>query len=314
TAQLLDKLKGPDFPLGGKIVTDRKSLRKIYDDGQGTLKIQAEWKIDHSGKKEKIVITSIPYGVNKGTLEGAIGEIIASRALPHLVDLTNESNEEEGLRIALEIKPDADPNLIMAYLYKHTQLQENFAVNMTCLVPDEDGKPQPARLGLKEILQHFLDFRFETVKRRFEYELEQLRKRIHILEGFKIIFNALDKAIKLIRESQGKPDAAQKLMKAFDLDELQTEAILDSQLYRIAQMEIKKILDELREKKRLAAEIEEILASKRRLWGVVKQELNALAEKFADDERRTRLAAGDDLPEYNEEAFIIKENTNVVLT
>jgi DNA gyrase subunit A len=233
--------------------------------------------------------------------------------LPHLVDLTNESNEEEGLRIALEIKPDADPNLIMAYLYKHTQLQENFAVNMTCLVPDEDGKPQPARLGLKEILQHFLDFRFETVKRRFEYELEQLRKRIHILEGFKIVFNALDKAIKLIRESQGKPDAAQKLMKAFDLDEIQTDAILDAQLYRIAQMEIKKILDELREKKRLAAEIEEILASKRRLWSVVKDELNALAEKFADDKRRTRLAS-DDLPEFNEEAYIVKENTNVVLT
>jgi DNA gyrase subunit A len=314
TAQLLKELKGPDFPLGGKIVTDRTTLRKIYEDGQGTLKIQAEWKVEQAGKKEKIVIMSIPYGVNKGTLEGVIGQIIAERKLPHLVDLTNESNEKEGLRIALEIKPDADPNLIMAYLYKHTQLEESFPVNMTCLVPDEDGKPQPMRLGLKEILQHFLDFRFETVKRRFEYELEQLRKRIHILEGFKIIFNALDKAIKLIRESQGKPDAAQKLMKAFDLDEVQTEAILDAQLYRIAQMEIKKILDELREKKKLAAEIEEILASKRRLWGVVKQELNELADKLADDKRRTRLAGGEDLPEYNEEAFIIKENTNVVLT
>jgi DNA gyrase subunit A len=314
TAQLLDKLKGPDFPLGGKIVTDRKSLRKLYEDGQGTLKIQAEWKVEQAGKKEKIVISSIPYGVNKGALENDIGAIIAERKLPHLVDLTNESNEKEGLRIALEIKPDADPNLIMAYLYKHTQLQENFAVNLTCLVPDEDSKPQPMRLGLKEILQHFLDFRFETVKRRFEYELEQLRKRIHILEGFKIIFNALDKAIKLIRESQGKQDAAQKLMKAFDLDEIQTEAILDAQLYRIAQMEIKKILDELREKKKLAADIEEILASKRRLWGVVKDELNALAEKFAGEKRRTRLAIGEDLPEFNEEAYIVKENTNIVVT
>jgi DNA gyrase subunit A len=326
-ANLLDLLKGPDFPLGGKIVTDRRSLRKIYEDGQGTLRIQAEWTVERSGKKEKIVITSIPYGVNKGQLENAIGEIIAERKLPQLVDLTNETNEEEGLRIALEMKPDSDPNLIMAYLYRHTQLQENFAVNLTCLVPDEEGKPQPQRLGLKEILQHFLDFRFETVKRRFEYELEVLRKRIHILEGFKTIFNALDKAIKLIRESQGKADAAQKLMKAFDLDEIQTEAILDAQLYRIAQMEIKRILDELREKKKAAAEIEEVLASKRRLWGVVKAELLALADKYPEDgarslrnrlkslgNRRTTLAGGDESPEFNEEDFIIKENTNVVLT
>ncbi len=314
TANLLDKLKGPDFPLGGKIVTERRSLRKIYEDGQGSLKIQAEWKVERAGKKEKLVITSIPYGVNKGALENDIGAIIAERKLPQLVDLTNETNEKEGLRIALEMKPDSDPELIMAYLYKHTQLQENFAVNLTCLVPDEDGKPQPMRLGLKEILQYFLDFRFETVKRRFEYELEQLRKRIHILEGFKIVFNALDKAIKLIRDSQGKADAAQKLMKAFELDEIQTEAILDAQLYRIAQLEIKKILDELREKKKQAAEIEEILGSKRRLWGVVKDELNALAEKFADDKRRTRIALGEDLPEFNEEAYIVKENTNVVVT
>src|SRR5438477_7038067 len=120
---------------------------------------------------------------------------------------------------------------------------------MTALVPGTDGKTKPERLGLKEMLRHFLDFRFTTVRRRFEYELEQLRKRIHILEGFKIIFNALDKAIKLIRESDGKPDAAQKLMKEFDLDEIQTEAILDVQLYRIAELEIKKILQELKEKK-----------------------------------------------------------------
>ncbi len=326
-ANLLDKLKGPDFPLGGKIVTDRRSLRKIYEDGQGSLKVQAEWKVERAGRKEKLVITSIPYGVNKGQLENDIGAIIAERKLPQLLDLTNESNEEEGLRIALEMKPDTDPELVMAYLYKHTQLQENFPVNMTCLVPDEDGKPQPMRLGLKEILQHFLDFRFETVKRRFEYELEQLRKRIHILEGFKIIFNALDKAIKLIRESQGKQDAAEKLMKAFDLDEIQTDAILDAQLYRIAQMEIKKILDELREKKRLAADIEEILASKRRLWGIVKDELKALRAKFPEDSarslenrlrnpnnRRTTIACGEELPEFNEEAYIAKENTNVVLT
>src|SRR5207249_2442718 len=139
--------------------------------------------------------------------------------------------------------------------------------------------------GLKAILRHFLDFRFETVKRRFEYELEQLKRRIHILEGFRIIFNALDRAIKLIRESEGKADAAEKLMKAFKLDEEQTTAILDAQLYKIAQMEIKKILDELKEKTAEAKRIEAILGSDRKLWGVVRAELVEVSAKHADRRR-----------------------------
>lgn len=312
TANLLDKLKGPDFPLGGKIITDRKSLRKIYEEGTGSIRMQGEWKLEE-GKKPHIIITSIPYGVNKGNLESAIGEIIATRQLPHLVGLLDESSEKAGFRIALEMKPEGEPEKIMAYLYKHTTLQENFAFNMTCLVPGADGKPKPERLGLKEILRYFLDFRFATVKRRFEYELEQLRKRIHILEGFRIIFNDLDRAIKLIRQSEGKADAAEKLIKAFKLDAIQAEAILDAQLYRIAQMEIKRILNELKEKKAEAERIEGILRSNRKLWGVIKEELTALGEKFGD-RRRTRIALGEETPEFDEEAYIVKENTNVVLT
>jgi DNA gyrase subunit A len=312
-ANLLDRLKGPDFPLGGKIITDRRTLRKIYEDGTGTIKVQGEWKLEHTKKGEQIAITSIPYGVNKGNLESAIGEIIAARRLPQLLNLVNESNEKEGLRIVLEIKPDTDPELVMSYLYKHTALQETFPFNMTCLVPGADGKLRPERLDLKEMLRYFLDFRFATVKRRFEYELEQLRQRIHILEGFRIIFNALDKAIKLIRESEGKADAAEKLMKAFKLDQLQADAILDAQLYRIAQLEIKKILTELREKKAQAAEIEGILQSNKKLWGVVKNELGQLGEKFGD-RRRTRMALGEETPDFDPEAYIVRENTNVVLS
>src|SRR5207244_4419454 len=168
----------------------------------------------------QIVITSIPYGVDKGKLESDIGEIIGSRKLPQLLNLTNESNEKEGLRIALEVKTGTDPNLVMAYLYRHTALQENFAYNLTCLVPlvgEGPERTRPERLGLKAILQHFLDFRLATVRRRFEYELEQLRKRIHILEGFRIVFNALDEAIRIIRESKGKADAAEKLIARFGL-------------------------------------------------------------------------------------------------
>ena len=128
--------------------------------------MQAEWKLEESSRKKQIIVTSIPYAVNKGTLEGVIGEIIATKKLPQLLNLTNESNEKDGMRIALDIKPDADPELVMAYLYKHTALQENFPVNLTCLVPDADGKPQPRRLGLKEILRYFLDFRLETVRKQ----------------------------------------------------------------------------------------------------------------------------------------------------
>jgi DNA gyrase subunit A len=313
TATLLNKLKGPDFPLGGKILADRPTLRRIYEDGTGSIKVQGEWKVETLTKHSQIVITSIPYGVNQGALENDIGVIIAERKVPQLLGISNESNEKEGMRIVLEIKQDADPAMIMAYLYKHTALQQNFAYNMTCLVPGPNGVPRPERLGLKEILRHFLDFRFATVKRRFEYELEQLRKRIHILEGFKIIFNALDEAIRIIRHSDGKADAAEKLMKRFKLDEIQTMAILEAQLYRIAQMEIKKILEELKEKKAEAERIEAILKSKSRLWTVVKGELKALGDKFGD-RRRSRMASDDDVLEFDEEAYIVRENTNVVLT
>jgi DNA gyrase subunit A len=313
TADLLNRLKGPDFPLGGKVVTDRTTLRRIYEEGTGSIRVQGEWKSEKMGRKEQIVITSIPYGVDKGKLENDIGTIINSRKLPQVLNLTNESNEKEGLRIVLEVKADTDPNLVMAYLFRHTALQENFAYNMTCLVPDAEGTLRPQRLGLKGILRHFLDFRFATVRRRFAYDLEQLRKRLHVLEGFRVIFNALDRAIKLIRDSDGKADAAEKLMKAFKLDEIQAEAILDAQLYRIAQMEIRKILDELKEKKAEAEKLGALLRSERKLWGVVKGELTELGDKYAD-RRRTRMGSAEDLPEFDEQAYIVRENTNVVLT
>jgi DNA gyrase subunit A len=319
TAQLMERIKGPDFPLGGKVVTDRTTLRKIYEEGTGSIKVQGEWKTEGSGAKQQIVVTSLPYGVDKGKLESDIGLIIESRKLPQLTGLANESNEKEGIRIVLDLKPGTDPNLVMAYLYKHTALQENFSYNMTCLVPvaDEEGKEKtrPERLGLKAILRHFLDFRFLTVRRRFEYELEQLQRRIHLLEGFRTIFNALDRAIKIIRDSEGKADAAEKLIKAFDLDAEQAAAILDAQLYKIAQLEIKKILDELKDKTARAETIRGILGSNKKLWNVVKEELNELGEKYgAKDRRRTRMGSADDAPDFDPEAYIVRENTNVVLT
>ena len=179
TAQLLDRVKGPDFPLGGKIVTDRTALRQIYEEGTGSIKVQGEWKLEEHGRREQIVITSIPYGVNKGSLEEVIGEIIETRKLPQLLSLVNESNEKDGIRVVMEIKAGTDPNLVMAYLYKHTALQENFAYNLTCLVPSADGRLRPERLGLQAILRHFLDFRLATVRRRFEFDLELSSPALH---------------------------------------------------------------------------------------------------------------------------------------
>jgi len=315
TAVLMDKgVKGPDFPLGAKIIADRATLRSIYEEGEGSIKVQAEWKLEKADSKiPQIIITSIPYGTEKEKIENDIGGIIEDRKLPGLVGQTNETNEKDGFRIALDLKPGTDPEMVMAYLYKHVDLQTNYSFNMTCLVPTPGGTVRPERLGLKAILQHFLDFRLTTVRRRFQHDLAVLRRRIHILEGFQIIFNALDRAIKLIRESQGKADAAEKLIKAFELDAEQTDAILDSQLYKIAQLEIRKIMDELAEKTKEAEKIETLLKSIKRLWGVVRDELNAIAEKYAE-RRKTRMATDEDLLEFDEEAYIVRENTNVVLT
>jgi DNA gyrase subunit A len=315
TAVLMDKgVKGPDFPLGGKIIADRATLRRIYEDGEGTIKVQAEWKLEKpDSKMPQIVITSIPFGIEKEKIEQSIGAMVEERKVPGLIGYTNETNKKDGFRITLDLKPGTDPEMVMAYLYKHTDLQTNYSYNMTCLVPNEDGTVRPERLGLKAILRYFLDFRQATVKRRFQYELDVLRKRIHILEGFKIVFNALDKAIKIIRESQGKADAAEKLVKAFDLDAEQTDAILDAQLYKIATLEIKKILEELKEKRAAAEEIEGILKSNRRLWTIVKTELGAIADKYSE-RRNSRMATDEDLLEFDEEAYIVRENTNVVLT
>lgn len=315
-AQLLNHIKGPDFPLGGRIVTERRELTQMYKEGRGSIKVRAEWKMDRERRKEvpdQIAIYSIPYGVETGPLLTEIGAIVASKKLPQLLDCSDHSDEEHGLRLILKLKPESDPEAVMAFLYKHTPLEQNFAYNSTCLVPDEHGALVPRRVSLSEMLLHFLDFRFDTVKRRFEYLLGQLKKRIHILQGFKIVFDGLDKALRIIRNSDGKQDACGKLMKAFPLDEEQTMAILELQLYRISQLEIDDILKELRAKKQEAAEIEHTLASNKRIWKVVETELKELAAQFGD-KRRVSHGSSEEVAEFDPEAYIVKENTNVVVT
>jgi DNA gyrase subunit A len=316
TAQLMKYVKGPDFPLGGRLVTDRAALREMYETGKGSIKIRGEWRFDQQGKKQdtsRIIIYSIPYGTTTGPLMAEIGELIAARKLPQLESVNDETNEENGLRIAVELKPGADAEAVIAYLYKHTSLEQNFGYNATCLIPADRGLTVPRVLSLKELLQYFLDFRHETVRRRLEFQLALLRRRIHILEGFAIVFDGLDRALRIIRASDGKKDSAKRLMAEFPLDEVQTEAILELQLYRISKLEIGQIREELAAKKAEAAAIEQILKSKTKMWKLITSELEQLAVDFSDG-RRSELGSAEEVIEYDPAAYIVRENTNVVVT
>jgi DNA gyrase subunit A len=314
TKDLLKYVKGPDFPTGGQITNSKKELREIYETGQGGVRVRGEWKTEPEKRGgEKIVITSIPFGISKSTLVEKIADVIINKKLPLLLDVRDESTDD--VRIVLELKGDADAALVMAYLYKHTPLELGFHVNMTCLVPTANPEiAGPARLDLKAILKEFLQFREDVVTRRFQFELDALSKRIHILQGFAILFDALDEAIRIIRKSDGKADAAAKLMARFSLDDVQTDAILELKLYKLARLEIEAIHAELREKRARAKEIRAILDDKKKLWKVIRSELVEITERFAD-KRRTKIAGpgGDDV-EFDAEAFIVDEEVTVILS
>ena len=318
---LMKHINGPDFPTGGQMLNSKVELRQIYKDGAGTIRVRGEYKLEDKKRGgTDIVITSIPYAMTKSDLVQKIADVIVSRKLPYLLDVRDESTTD--VRIVLEIKKDADPNLVMGYLYKHTPLQSSFHVNLTCLVPPElmnDGKvpsgaaPQPKKLGIKELLEHFLDFRIITTTRRFEFQLAELKKRIHILEGFATIFDALDETIKIIRASDGKQDAAGKIMKRFKLDEEQVDAILELKLYKLAKLEIKVIREELAEKAAEAKRITAILKSDDKLLAIVRDELEAVGKELGTP-RKTKTGGASDEQEFDADAFIIEEDAHVVVT
>src|SRR3954469_338775 len=285
---LLKHIKGPDFPTGGQILNSKSELREIYETGQGSVRVRGEWKLEELPRGGKqVVVTSIPYSVNKSNLVAKFGDLVRERKLTPLLDVRDESTKD--VRIVLEIKRDSDPELVMAYLYKHTPLQTNFGVNLTCLVPTANPEVgAPKRLDLKSILRYFLDFRFDVVTRRFEYDLKQVQQRLHILEGFAKVYDALDEMLKMIRKSEGKEDAAKKLIKRFKLSEEQADAILEMKLYRLAKLEILVIEKELKEKRSEQRRLKELLASDRSRWAVVREEIAEIQKAYAD-KRRTRI-------------------------
>jgi DNA gyrase subunit A len=310
--ELMKYIKGPDFPTGGRILNDATEIAEIYEKGHGSLRVRGEFDIEREGRRKLIVIKSIPYGQNKSRLLERIGQQVREKRLPQVVDVRDESTDI--VRVVIEMKVGSSPDAVMAYLYKRTPLEGTWPVNMTALIPSSDPTiATPERLSLRAVLNHWLDFRFKTVRRRFEYELEKILERIHILEGFALIFDALDEAIAIIRASEGKRDAAEKLMDRFGLSEIQVEAILELKLYRLARLEILLITDELEDKQAEAKRIKRILASKKELWGVISLELEELRLGYAD-ERRTTIGPAEKALEYNEDAFIVKEDTYVIVT
>jgi DNA gyrase subunit A len=321
-----DAVQGPDFPTGGQIINSKDELREIYKTGGGSIKLRGTSETTSQQKtrsSKTLTITSVPYSVVKANLVEQIAQIVIDRKMPLLLDVTDLSTDD--VRIELELKADADEAKVLAYLYKHTALQTNFNVNLTCLVPTENPEVgAPAKLGLKEILWHFLHFRLDVVTRRLQNELAGLDKRIHILEGFALIFDALDQIIKIIRGSDGKADAATKIMKRFSqLDEQQTDAILELKLYRLARLEINLVTDELKAKQKRARAIRKLLnddasdtATSGR-WGIVREEIESIiAEhgKTRDGKRRTTITSVGDEPEYSAEDFIVAEDCHVLVT
>lgn len=323
-----DAVNGPDFPTGGQLINSKEELREIYRTGQGTLKIRGTTVAGGDTKTSKLLhITSIPYGVNKSVLVERIADIVIGGKMPLLEDVRDLSTED--IRIDLQLRKDADEAKVLAYLYKHTPLQTNFAVNMTCLVPTENPEVgAPSRLGLKEILWFFLKFRLEVVTKRLEHELAALLRRIHLLEGFVLIYDALDEIIRIIRKSEGKSDAAEKIMLRFPankggLDAEQTDAILELKLYRLARLEINLIQEELKAKQKRAREIQKLLkestddTNNSGRWLIVREEIEALIGKYAKTEggkRRTEIITIEEEPEFDEKDFIIDEDCHVMVT
>ncbi|MBA2319519.1 MAG: DNA topoisomerase, partial [Deltaproteobacteria bacterium] len=211
---LMKFLPGPDFPTGGRLLSTPDEIREIYTTGQGTLKICATWREEKDSRRRLIILDSIPYGQNKARLIERIGDEVRLKRLPQVTDVRDESTEV--VRIAIELKQGASASEVMAFLFKRTPLQTTWPVNLTALVPSERvDVATPARLDLRAILQYWIDFRLLTVRRRFEHDLAEIRERIHILEGFAAIFDLLDEAIRIIRASEGRRDASEKMMERF---------------------------------------------------------------------------------------------------
>ena len=284
TDDLLQFVKGPDFPLGG-VAFNQTDIKHAYGSGKGPVVVRGEAEIVDDGKKDsRIIITSIPYRVNKSELISRIADLVQEKKLEGIRDLRDESTSD--IRVVVELKGTAHPQAVLNALYKHTELESTFHYNMLALV---DGVPE--MLSLSGMLGHFIDHRQEVVKRRTEFDLRQAQAREHILLGLSKALDHIDEVIALIKKATDVPAASLALQKKFGFSELQATAILEMRLSKLAGLERKKIEDELTSVQALIQKLKEILSSPKKIFAVVKSELAELAEKYGDD-RRTRIVKG----------------------
>jgi DNA gyrase subunit A len=280
--EVMKHVPGPDFPTGG-FIAGRDGILQAYKTGRGSFTMRAKASIEEVGKdRENIVITEIPYQVNKARLIERIAELVQTKKLEGISEIRDES-DRDGMRIVIELKRGEESKLILNNLYKFTQMQESFGMILLSIVGG-----QPRELGLVAMLRHFIDHRIEVVRRRTQYDLRKAEEREHVLLGFKKALENLDEVIKLIRKSKSRDDARTNLIERFKFTERQSNAILDLQLHRLTQLEREKILEELKQIQKLIAELKEILASEKKLKGVIIAELKEISQRHGDD-RRTQI-------------------------
>ena len=302
-SQLMEFIKGPDFPTYG-VILGNSGIKKAYETGRGTITIRGRVEIVEKAGKSHIVITELPYQVNKKALITRIGELVRDKVLDGISNLSDES-ALEGIKIVIDVKKDANVNVVLNNLYKHTQLQTSYGINFLMLV---DGRPRT--LDLKTILEKYIEHQRHVIYRRCQFELKKYNARLHILSGLKIALDSIDRVIKIIRESETDEIAQAELISNFGLSEIQAQAILEMRLKRLTGMEKSKIEEEIAELLKLIHELEEILASEEKIDNVIKKEMLEIKEKY-NDERRTYI----DMTaiEYIEDESLIPVE-NVVLT
>ena len=306
TDGLMQYIKGPDFPTGATILGN-SGIKKAYETGRGTITIRGKVEIEEVNGKSRIIVTELPYQVNKAEFQSRIGELVRDKILDGISDLHEESNLENPVRVVIYLKRDANANVVLNNLYKHTQLQTTYGINFLML-----DQKSPVILPLKDIIAKYIDYQREIIIRRTRFELKKAEARVHILEGIKIALDHLDEVIKTIRESSTDEEAKEKLINKFGLDEIQAEAILEMRLRRLTGLEREKIEAELNDLLKKIEELKAILASDEKVLAIIRSELLEIKDKYAD-ERRTNI----DMTaiEYIEdESLIPEENIMIALT
>jgi len=303
--ELMTKIKGPDFPTAG-IIMGKEGIKSAYETGRGKITVRAKASIEEmSGGKSRIVVTEIPYMVNKARLIEKIAELVRDKKIEGISDLRDES-DREGMRIVIEIKRDGNANVVLNQLYKHTQLQDTFGVIMIALV---DG--QPKVLNLKEIIKNYLDFQKEVIVRRTKYDLAKAEARAHILEGLRIALDNIDEVINIIRSSKTVSEAKERLIQRFGLSEIQSQAIVDMRLARLTGLEREKIEEEYAELIKMINYFREVLANERLVYQIIKDEIMEIRKKYSDA-RRTKIVSK--VEEIDIEDLIPEEQVVITLT